>query len=133
MASAAGLEHNKQLVRKIVEEMFNNGNLDVAPEIFAPDFVDRGHESMANKAGGPNGFANFVKAVRLALPDLKATIQNMVAEGDHVAMWNTATGTHRGELFGMPPSGNQVSLKDFHFFRFRDGRIVEHWNNVALS
>ena len=73
MASGAGLEHNKQLVHRIVEEMFNKGKLDVAPEIFAPDFVDRGHESMAEKAGGPDGFANFVKAVRAALPDIKAT------------------------------------------------------------
>ena len=60
MASTTGLEHNKQLVRKIVEEMFNKGKLDVAPEIFAPDFVDRGHETMADKSGGPDGFANFV-------------------------------------------------------------------------
>ena len=132
-AVATGPEHNKQLVRKIVEEMFNKGRLDVAPEIFAPSFVDRGHESMAEKSGGSDGFANFVKAVRVALPDIKATIQQMVAEGDYVAMWNTATGTHRGELFGMPPSGKQISMKDFHFFRFRDGKIVEHWNQVALS
>jgi steroid delta-isomerase-like uncharacterized protein len=133
MASAMGLGHNKELVRKIVEEMFNNGTLDVAPEIFGPDFVDRGHESMAGKAGGPDGFAAFVKAVRVALPDIKVTIQQMVAEGDYVAMWNTATGTHRGELFGMPPSGKQISMKDFYFFRFRDGKIVEHWNQLALS
>ena len=132
-AVVTGPEHNKQLVRKIVEEMFNKGRLDVAPEIFAASFVDHGHESMAEKSGGPDGFANFVKAVRVALPDIKATIQQMVAEGDYVAMWNTATGTHRGELFGMPPSGKQISMKDFHFFRFRDGKIVEHWNQVALS
>jgi len=113
--------------------MFNKGKLDVASDIFASDFVDRGHETMADKAGGPDGFANFVKAVRVALPDIKATIQAVVAEGDHVAMWNTATGTHRGELFGMPPSGKQISMNDFHFFRFHDGKIVEHWNQVALS
>ena len=118
---------------RIVEEMFNEGRLDVAAEIFAPDFVDRGHESMAEKDGGPDGFANFVKAVRVALPDIRATIQAMVAEGDYVAMWNTATATHRGELFGMPPSGKPISMKDFHFFRFRDGKIVEHWNQVALT
>ena len=133
MASVTGPEHNKRLVYRIVEEMFNEGRLDVAAEIFAPDFVDRGHESMAEKDGGPDGFANFVKAVRVALPDIRATIQAMVAEGDYVAMWNTATATHRGELFGMPPSGKPISMKDFHFFRFRDGKIVEHWNQVALT
>jgi steroid delta-isomerase-like uncharacterized protein len=132
MANEAS-ERNKALVRKIVEEMFNRGNLGVASEIFAADFVDRGHEQVAGKKDGPEGFAQFVRMVRLALPDLNATIQNLVAEGDHVAMWNTATATHQGELFGMPPSGKRINLRDFHFFRFSGGKIVEHWNAVTLS
>lgn len=133
MTNSAGLENNKLLVRKIVEEMFNRGNLDVAAEIFADDFVDRGHQQVADKKDGPQGFAEFVKSVRAALPDLNATIQHMVAEEDFVAMWNTATATHRGELFGMPPSGKRIQMRDFHFFRFASGKIVEHWNSVTLS
>jgi len=131
--ATTGQERNKQLVRRIVEEMFNMGRLDVATEIFASDFVDRGHEAMGDKQGGPDGFAHFVQAIRAALPDIKATIQTMVAEGDYVAMWNTATATHRGELFGMPASGKRISMKDFHFFRFQNGKIVEHWNQVAFT
>ena len=133
MTGVAEHEHNKQVVRRIVEEMFNAGKLDVADEIFSPEFVDRGHDQMAQKKGGPDGFANFVKTIREALPDINAAIQTMVAEGDYVAMWNTATATHRGELFGMPPSGNRISMKDFHFFRFKDGKIVEHWNQVGFA
>ena len=74
-----------------------------------------------------------MRAIRLALPDLNATIQAMVAEGDYVAMWNTATATHMGELFGMPPSGKRINMKDFHFFRFHNGKIIEHWNQVGVS
>jgi steroid delta-isomerase-like uncharacterized protein len=133
MADAAGTEHNKNLVRRIVEEMFNLGKLEVATQIFAPEFVDRGHEQVAGKQDGPEGFAQFVKAIRAALPDIKATIQNLVAEDDYVAMWNTATATHRGELFGMPATGKRIAMKDFHFFRFSGGRIVEHWNQVGIS
>jgi steroid delta-isomerase-like uncharacterized protein len=133
MTSAAGNEHNKEPVRRIVEELFNRGKLEVAAEIFGLDFVDRGHGQVAGKQDGPDGFAQFVKTVRLALPDLRATIQNMVAEGDYVAMWNTATATHRGELFGMPPSGKRIDMKDFHFFRFSGGKIVEHWNQVGFA
>jgi steroid delta-isomerase-like uncharacterized protein len=133
MANVASTEHNKVLVRRIVEEMFNRGNLEVAPEIFAADFVDRGHERVTDKADGPHGFAQFVKSVRAALPDLEATIQTIIAEGDVVAMWNTATATHLGELFGMPPSGKRISMRDFHFFRFANGKIIEHWNSVSLS
>ena len=133
MAEIGGVEHNKVLVRKIVEEMFNRGNLAVASEIFAPDFVDRGHEQVAGKKDGPEGFAQFVTAVRSALPDLNATVQYVVAEGDYVAMWNTATATHRGALFGIPPSNKRISMRDFHFFRFSQGKIVEHWNSVSIS
>lgn len=133
MAAVVDHEHNKQLVRRIVEEMFNLGKLHVANEIFAPDFLDRGHDQMVGKMSGPDGFAHFVKMVREALPDIRATIQTMVAEGDYVAMWNTATATHRGELFGMPPSGKPISMKDFHFFRFEAGKIVEHWNQIGFA
>jgi steroid delta-isomerase-like uncharacterized protein len=126
-------EHNKELVRRIVEEMFNMGKLNVAAEIFAPEFVDRGHAQVPGKQGGPEGFAQFVKAIRAALPDIRATIQRLVAEGDYVAMWNTATATHVGELFGMPGSGKRISMKDFHFFRFSNGKIIEHWNQVGID
>jgi predicted ester cyclase len=132
-ASNSAAEHNKQLVRRIVDDMFNEGRLDVSPEIFGPSFLDRGHEGSASTEPGPDGWAAFVKAIREALPDLHATIHNMVAEGDYVAMWNTATATHQGELFGVAPSGEQIELKDFHFFRFFDGKIVEHWNEVGVA
>jgi steroid delta-isomerase-like uncharacterized protein len=133
MADVGSIERNKKLVRRIVDEMFNQGRLEVAAEIFAPGFVDRGHQQVADKKDGPEGFAQFVESVRSALPDINATIQNLVAEGDYVAMWNTATATHRGELFGMPPSGRRIEMKDFHFFRFSGGKIVEHWNSVSVS
>jgi steroid delta-isomerase-like uncharacterized protein len=133
MADVGSIERNKKLVRRIVDEMFNQGRLEVAAEIFAPGFVDRGHQQVADKKDGPDGFAQFVESVRSALPDIDATIQNLVAEGDYVAMWNTATATHRGELFGMPPSGRRIEMKDFHFFRFSGGKIVEHWNSVSVS
>jgi steroid delta-isomerase-like uncharacterized protein len=133
MNDPASTEHNEELVRRIVDEMFNQGLLDVSPEIFGPTFVDRGHQDAADNHDGPEGWAEFVKAVRVAVPDINASIQSMIAEGDYVAMWNTATGTHQGPLFGMPPSGKRIQMKDFHFFRFLDGKIVEHWNQVGVT
>jgi steroid delta-isomerase-like uncharacterized protein len=132
MNANSSCEHNKELINRIVEEMFNRGNLEVAPEIFGPAFVDRGHEQVPGKTDGPEGFANFVKMIRSALPDLHATIQKMVAEEDYVAMWNTATATQIGDLFGIPASGRKIRMKDFHFFRFSGGRVVEHWNQVNV-
>jgi steroid delta-isomerase-like uncharacterized protein len=132
MNANSSCEHNKELIRRIVEEMFNRGNLEVASEIFGPGFVDRGHEQVAGKTDGPAGFANFVKMIRSALPDLHATIQKMVAEDDYVAMWNIATATQTGDLFGIPASGKKISMKDFHFFRFSGGKVVEHWNQLNV-
>jgi len=123
---------NKALVELIVDEMFNRGNLSVANEIFGPQFVDRGHEQVADKTDGPAGFAQFVSMIRAALPDIHATVEDIIAEGDVVAMWNTASATHRGELFGMAPTGEPIRMKDFHFFRFAGGKIVEHWNSVSF-
>ena len=133
MGTASEYERRKNLVRSIVDDMFNAGNLQVAAEIFAPNFVDRGHETEAGKTDGPAGFAGFVSAVRSALRDIEAVFHNMVDDGDHVAMWNTATATHRGVLFGMPPTGRKIRMKDFHFFRFQNGKIVEHWNSVTIA
>jgi steroid delta-isomerase-like uncharacterized protein len=132
MTDIAALEKHKESVRRIVDDMFNEGRLDVSPEIFGPTFVDRGHEGAAANQDGSEGWAAFVKAVREAVPDLNAKIHNLIAEGDYVAMWNTATGTHKGELFGTPASGKRIFMKDFHFFRFFDGKIVEHWNQVSV-
>ena len=67
MGTATEYERRKNLVRSIVDDMFNAGNLQVAAEIFAPNFVDRGHETEAGKTDGPAGFAQFVAAVRSAL------------------------------------------------------------------
>jgi steroid delta-isomerase-like uncharacterized protein len=132
MNTSGSCEHNRELIRRIVEEMFNQGNLEVAAEIFGPGFVDRGHEQVADKKDGPEGFANFVKMIRSAMPDLHATIQKMVAEDDYVAMWDTATATQTGALFGIPGSGKKIHMKDFHFFRFSGGKVVEHWNQVNV-
>jgi predicted ester cyclase len=84
--------------------------------------VDRRHEQVAGKKDGPEGFALLVKSIRSTHPDLRAAIQNIVAEGDYVAMWNTATATRHGELFGIPPSGKQIYMRDFHFFRSFNGK-----------
>jgi steroid delta-isomerase-like uncharacterized protein len=132
MSTALSSDRNKQLVERIGEEMFNHGKLEVAHEIFGTEFVDRGHEQVGDKKDGPEGFARFVKMIRSALPDLHASIQKMVAEGDHVAMWNTATATQTGDLFGIPASGKKISMKDFHFFRFSEGKVVEHWNQLNV-
>jgi steroid delta-isomerase-like uncharacterized protein len=68
-----------------------------------------------------------VSMFRSAMPDLKVVIEDMIAEGDKVATRYTLEGTHEGELFGVPPTGQLLSIKSFTVERVSDGKIRDHW------
>jgi predicted SnoaL-like aldol condensation-catalyzing enzyme len=76
-------EENKALARRVLEEMFNKGNLDLADEVFAPDYVDH-DPAMPEDIRGPEGFKEYVSIFRTAFPDLHLEIEDQVAEGDKV-------------------------------------------------
>jgi predicted SnoaL-like aldol condensation-catalyzing enzyme len=76
-------EENKALARRVLEEMFNKGNLDLADEVFAPDYVDH-DPAMPEDIRGPEGFKEYVSMFRTAFPDLHLEIEDQVAEGDKV-------------------------------------------------
>ena len=64
---------------------------------------------------------------RSAIPDLRVVVEDIIAEGDKVAVRYTLEGTHEGELFGVPPTGKRVSIKSISVERVSDGKIIEHW------
>lgn len=118
-------EQNKRAFRRTYEEVFNRGNLAVADEVVAPDFVDR--EEHPGNVPGPEAVRTVATMLRTAFPDLNFTIEELVAEGDLVAGRVTMRGTHNGPLMGVPPTGRRVEQAHMHFVRFRDGMAVEHW------
>ena len=69
----------------------------------------------------------LTQMLRSAFPDFKATIDDMLADGDRVATRMTWTGTHQGEFMGIPPTGKRISIQVIDFVRFADGRFAEHW------
>lgn len=119
-------EQNKTLVRQMVEQVFNRGNMSMADEFLAPDFVE--HEELP--PGIPPG-REAPKALftmlRNAFPDFKATIDDIVAEGDRVVIRQTWSGTQKGEFMGIPPTGKSVSFKVIDILRMAGGKCVEHW------
>ncbi|HXF70879.1 MAG TPA: ester cyclase [Thermoflexus sp.] len=122
-------EQNKALVRQIVEEIFNRGNMSRADEFLAPDFVE--HEELP--PGIPRdreGVKQLTAMLRNAFPDFKTTIEDMVAEGDKVVIHQTWTGTHKGEFMGVPPTGKSVSFGVIDILRIAGGKIVEHWGQM---
>lgn len=116
---------HKALERRFFEEMLNNGELTVGEELFAVDAVD--HAAFPGQVSGREGFKQAVQFMHGAFPDIHYVIDDIVAEGDRVATRWTLRGTHSGEFFGVPATGNQVTVEGIHILRFANGQIVECW------
>ena len=106
-------------------EMWNRWDFALADELIAEDISFRG--SLGVEVRGREGFKGYMRAVYAAFPDFHNRIEELIAEGDKVAVRLTYTGTHRGELFGIRPTGRQVSYAGMAIFRIVEGRIVEGW------
>jgi steroid delta-isomerase-like uncharacterized protein len=119
-------EQNKALFRRMVEEIFNRGNMSLADEFIAPDFVE--HEELPpGIPPGREGVKQLTAMLRSAFPDFKATIDDMIAEGDKVVVRMTWRGTHKGEFMGIPPTGKSVSFGVIDIVRFAGDKFAEHW------
>jgi predicted ester cyclase len=97
-------EDNKAVIRRWNEEIFNEKRIDRADELVTQDYVD--HAALPGQAPGLEGAKQKWAMYGAAIPDLRVTMDEMVAEGDRVAARWTAEGTHQGELLGVPPTGN---------------------------
>ena len=116
-------EQNKVKVRRVIEEVFNKGNLSVAEEIMANDYVYHMGQGMEFK--GPDGFKQLAIIFRNAFPDLHMAVEDMIAEGDKVAARFTLRGTHKGDLMGIAPTGKQFTTTGNVIIRFAGGKEVE--------
>jgi predicted ester cyclase len=123
-------QENRIVVRREFEEIFSQeGNLDAAEEIYAPNYV--GHEPTFGDVHGVEGAKQFAATYRQAFPDVQTTMEDQVAEGDKVVTRFTSRGTHQGESedFG-PPTGNRIEVTGITIEQFsEEGKIVEDWTN----
>lgn len=110
-------EENKAIIRRVIEEIVNQGNLSAIDDMFAPTFVDR---STPDQPPGPAGVKAFVSLARANLADLHVDIDDSIAEGDKVVVRTTWRGTLRGSA--------QVKRTMIQIFRLADGKIAEEWN-----
>lgn len=126
------LERNKQLARRIPEGVFGEGNLDLLDELYAEDAVER------NAMGTHHGRAAIRESYEsflTAFPDVSQTVENIVAEGNMVAMRITSRGTHEGELAGFEPTGTEIEVQQMFFVHIENGLITERWflpDNLSL-
>lgn len=120
---------NKELVRQMVEKVFNQGNVSQADEFLAPDFAER-EELPPGIPRDREGVKQLTTMLRNAFPDFKATIDDIVAEGDKVVIRQTWSGSHKGEFMGIPPTGRSISFGVIDIIRIADGKFVEHWGQM---
>jgi steroid delta-isomerase-like uncharacterized protein len=119
-------EENKTIVRRVNDEVWSKGQLDVIDELIADDFVAT-VVGAPEQIRGPQGFREFVVMYRTAFPDLRITVDEQFAEGETVVTRWTATGTNEGELMGMPATGKQATTAGININRISGGRLVEGW------
>lgn len=126
--SAEKADLNKNLVRRLFEEVFNAGELNTASVLLREDYIQ--HNPLV--APGLSGLLAFVADLRRAFPDLHFTIEDLVAEGDRVVARMLAEGTHQGEFLGIPATGRRTRTQSIDIFRVQDGRLAEHWDVLDL-
>jgi steroid delta-isomerase-like uncharacterized protein len=119
---------NKAIARRLLEEAFNSGNLDVVDELVAPEFVNH-DAALPEPTTGIEATKANITGYRNAFPDLRLTIEQQVAEGEFVTTRWSARGTHQGDLMGMAATGKQATVTGITLDRIVDGRFVESWTN----
>ena len=115
---------NEQIYRRLIDEVFNQGNLEVADELVAPGAVEHQASGMGD---GPEGLKRTASSLRKAFPDFKLTIEDLVSAGDKVWARQRGGGTNDGSFMGRPPTGRAAFIEVFDVARFDNGRLVEHW------
>ena len=124
-------EKNKEIVRRFNKEVIEQGNLDTFRELMDNDFINRTAPAKANGADGMwNTFSNIL---RPAFPDLTVEIYEQIAEGDKVVTRKAITGTHKGKLFDISPTGQKIRIDVIDIVRVKDGKYIEHWGINTLQ
>lgn len=124
-------EENKAAMRRGFEEGWNQGNVDVFDELFASTFIY--HDPAFPNGLGTQAYKRWVTAIRKAFPDLHLTIDDLITEGDQVAVRLTLRGTHTSDLvtvMHIPATGKQVTESIIAVVRFTDGKVVEVWSQA---
>ncbi len=119
-------EENKALARRVYEETMNQRNLAVLDEFYVPDFVYHG---TSRTIQGVEALKQALSLYFSAFPDLRLTMEDLIAEGDRVVVRFTYRGTHTGDFMGMPPTGKQLVVPGIGIMRVVNGKVLEEWVN----
>jgi len=126
-------EEHKAIVRRMTEEFYNQGNVESAERFFADTYVH--HDPASPQVRDRDGLKQVLRAFLAGCPDLHITIDQLLAEGDTVTKRWTFHATQSGDLTGLPPTGNRITMSGLELFRLEGGKIAESWlayDNLSL-
>jgi predicted SnoaL-like aldol condensation-catalyzing enzyme len=119
----------KSLIRRIPEEIYNQGNIDAVDELFQADYIE--HRPMPpNFPTGAGIPKTMVTLMRKAFPDLHMTVEDVLADGDKAMLRLTVQGTHVGEFMGRLATGRRITWTETHIVRYEEDKVAEHWVNI---
>lgn len=119
------IEANKQVASEFIDGVFVRGDPAVLERLTADDFVAH---TFGPKPVGKEFLRQALPRMSAGLSNAEFRIDDVIAEGDRVAVRLTSSATHTGTFMGMPASGRRYSIQEIHIFRIRDGRVSEHWH-----
>jgi predicted ester cyclase len=126
-------EENKEKTRRLLEEAFGQGKVEVIDEVLDPDFVCWDPNSESGEIRGADTIKGEIEYFHSAVPDLTYTVEDQVVEGDKVVSRWKASGTHQGEFFGVPGSGRRIEMSGIQIDRFDEsGKLIEEWPEYDL-
>jgi len=125
-------EGTKATVRRILEEVWNEGNLDAVDKYLATEYVAE-QQATTGQGDSPEAIKEYVATFRSAFPDIHVTIEDMIAEEDKIAYYATWRGTQQGEFRGISPSGASIVIRGIGILRLADGKIVESSINTSFD
>lgn len=117
-----------ELARRLIDDIWSNGDLDAIDELVAEDYVDY-YEGEAH-VHGRDGLKEYVRGLRESFPDFGKEIAELVTEGDTVALRFMATGTHEAEYEGIEPTGTEMSFAGSIFVHVEDGQITATYESA---
>ena len=121
------IEQNKQIARRLIDEVFNGRRLDLLDEVLHPEFMSRGISAFppSSPEKGPQAQRSIYEMFYAAIPDVRAETLDLIAEGDKVMIVDRFGGTRTGIFLGVPGDGKRIEWMVIHVYRFREGRIIE--------
>jgi len=122
-------DKNKHVIREFTRIFKNEHNVDGVNHLFDKNFV---HHFRTPMADGFEGLRQVGIMMNGAFPDVVVTEEDLIAYGDRVVERSSAAATHKGALMGAPPTYKTVRWTEIHIYRLKEGKIVEHWAEVAM-